>query len=149
MNSQRNEEYEKKLQNAIHQAIGDRVKDMIKVMVLANESQSQGQHYDGILLDSVTSLVRRVIVIEKKSLDEPMNQADVMGQTTLVQSSDLHKTEFYKAHGFKDVADVVLGDQNPRWHSAPVIIKIVSRPKSNACIRLILCSKMIREPGGR
>ena len=58
----------------------------------------------------------------------------------MVQSSDLHKTEFYKAHGFKSVADVVLGDQNPKWHDVPVNIEIVSRPKSNLCISLILHS---------
>lgn len=54
-----------------------------------------------------------------------------MGQTTMVQSSDLHKTEFYKVHGFKSVADVVLGDQNPTWHDVPVTIKIVSKSKTH------------------
>ncbi|KAF8812269.1 hypothetical protein BYT27DRAFT_7159461 [Phlegmacium glaucopus] len=109
----RNEEYEKKLGDAIRQAIGERVKDMVKIMVLATEPQSQGRNYDGTLLNSVTSL------------------ADLMGQTTMVQSNDLHKTEFYKVHHFKSVADVVLGDQNPRWHDMPVTIKIVSSSKND------------------
>lgn len=76
------------------------------------------------------------------------HQADLMGQATMVQCSDLYKSEFYSAHGFKSVADVVLGDQNPRWHNVPVTVKIVSRPQSHFCMSLILWSKMIREPGG-
>lgn len=67
----------------------------------------------------------------------------------MVQSTDLHNTEFYKAHGFKSVADVVLGDQNPAWHDVPVTIEIASEPKNDYCISLTLRSKMIREPGGR
>ena len=120
---------------------------MVKVLVLATESKSQGQNYSGALLDSVTSLVSRYWKHIESS--QRSQQADLMGQTTLVQSSDPHETEFYKAHGFKSVADVVLGDQNPRWHDVPVTIKIVSRPKSNFCVSLILCSKMVREPGGK
>jgi len=129
-NSQRNEEYEKKLRDAIRQAIGERVKDMVKILVLATESGSQGRDYGGTLLDSVTSLVSRIIEIILKLSDEPMYQADLMGQTTMVQADDHHKINFYKAHGFKSVADVVLGNQNPRWHDVPVTIKIVSSPKS-------------------
>jgi len=105
----RNKEYETKLQDAIHKTIGARVKDMVKVIVLETESESQGKNYSGALLDSVTSL------------------ADLMGQATMVQCSDLQKSEFYNAHGFKSVANVVLGDENPKWHDVPVTIKIMIR----------------------
>lgn len=74
MNCQRNEEYEKKLRDAIHQVIGERVKDMIKVLALATEFESRRWRYDGTLLDSVTSLVSSAIGSILKSSAELMTR---------------------------------------------------------------------------
>ncbi|KAF8165512.1 hypothetical protein B0H34DRAFT_242067 [Crassisporium funariophilum] len=105
----RHQEIEQKTRDAVRRAIGDRVKDMLKIMILATEPASQGHGYGGALLDGVTSL------------------ADVLGQPSMLYSSNIKNTEFYKSHGFAVVAEVVLGDKNPKWHEAPVIIRIMVR----------------------
>ncbi|KAJ3518078.1 hypothetical protein NLJ89_g94 [Agrocybe chaxingu] len=105
----RNQELEDKTKKAIENSLGDRVKDMVTIMILATDPDSRGRGYGGSLLDSVTSL------------------ADVMGQTSWLTSSNVANTEFYRIHGFKTIADIVLGDDNPEWHEQPVVVKLMVR----------------------
>lgn len=54
---QRNREVQTKMEKLTFEVIGDRIKDMIYVDLLATQPQSQGHGYGGALLDTVTSLV--------------------------------------------------------------------------------------------
>ncbi|CAA7260022.1 unnamed protein product [Cyclocybe aegerita] len=103
------QELEDKTKKAIENSLGDRVKDMVTIMILATDPESRGRGYGGSLLDAVTCL------------------ADVMGQSSWLTSSNVANTEFYRIHGFKPVADVVLGDDNPKWHERPVVVKLMVR----------------------
>lgn len=42
-----------------------------------------------------------------------------------LKSTNEKNTSFYSFHGYKVVDAVVLGDDNPDWHNAPVVVKIV------------------------
>ena len=48
---------EEKARKALDTVLGDRIKDMLTVMILATEPSSQKRGYEGALLDAVTSLV--------------------------------------------------------------------------------------------
>ena len=48
---------EEKTRKALDRVLGDRVKDMMTVVILANEPSSRKRGYGGALLDAVTSLV--------------------------------------------------------------------------------------------
>jgi len=48
---------EEKTRKALDSVLGNRVKDMMTVMILATERSSQKRGYGGALLDAVTSLV--------------------------------------------------------------------------------------------
>ena len=53
----RNQEVEEKTRKALDRVLGDRIKDMLTVMILATEPSSRKRGYGGALLDAVTSLV--------------------------------------------------------------------------------------------
>ena len=46
-----------KTRKALDRVLGDRIGDMLHVMILATERSSQKRGYGGALLDAVTSLV--------------------------------------------------------------------------------------------
>jgi len=105
----RNKEVEEKSKEVVNRVLGNRTKDMLNVILLATEPASQGYGYGGSLLDAVTSL------------------ADITGQASWLTSTNVRNTQFYNSHGFETVGEVVLGDQNPTWRRAPVLVKIMVR----------------------
>ncbi|RDB26987.1 hypothetical protein Hypma_005108 [Hypsizygus marmoreus] len=110
---ERRKELEDKMSEAVKRTFGDRVDTMWYVESLCTDPEHQGRGYGGALLDSVTTL------------------ADWASQTTWLQSSNINNTAFYNMHGFVTVETVVLGDQNPTWNEAPVVVSIMVRePKS-------------------
>ncbi|KIM46362.1 hypothetical protein M413DRAFT_441454 [Hebeloma cylindrosporum] len=105
----RNQEVEQKTQKALDMVLGDRVKDMLTIMILATEPSSQKRGYGGALLDAVTSL------------------ADITGQACWLNSSNIENKGFYESHGFQTVAEIVIGNENPTWHHPPIIAEIMVR----------------------
>ncbi|PPQ77410.1 hypothetical protein CVT25_010992 [Psilocybe cyanescens] len=105
----RNKEFARKSEVVISETLGDRIREMIYVNLLATDPQNQGQGYGGALLESIT------------------RTADISGQSIWLQSSNINNTEFYMSHGFRTVAEVCLGDDNPNWYSKPVIVPIMVR----------------------
>jgi hypothetical protein len=64
-----------------------------------------------------------------------------------LQSTDEKNTSFYLFHGYKVVDTVLIGNDNPDWHNAPVVIKIVRiafHVNPQPC--LLNSLQMIREP---
>ncbi|KIM46361.1 hypothetical protein M413DRAFT_441453 [Hebeloma cylindrosporum] len=96
------------MEKLISEILGDRIKDMIYVNLLATQPQSQGHGYGGALLDIVTRL------------------ADAQGRAAYLSSSNVLNAGFYNSHGFKTVGEVYLGDDNPEWHQEPIILRLVS-----------------------
>ncbi|KAI0265203.1 hypothetical protein BC834DRAFT_880529 [Gloeopeniophorella convolvens] len=54
--------------------------------------------------------------------------ADMRAAPTWLLSSNIANTGFYNSVGFQTEVDVVLGDNNPSWHSDPVIVPLMVRP---------------------
>ncbi|KAF9006553.1 hypothetical protein BDQ17DRAFT_1351943 [Cyathus striatus] len=105
----REKEYEIKRDEVFSRVIGDRDKEMAVLDLLCTELASQGHGYGGALVDAINLL------------------ADLRAKDTWLISSNILNTAFYESHGFKGVADIVLGDDNPVWHEAPVIVKLMVR----------------------
>lgn len=40
-------------------------------------------------------------------------------------SSNVNNTGFYNSLGFVTEADILMGDDDPDWHTKPVVIKLV------------------------
>ncbi|XP_006460323.1 hypothetical protein AGABI2DRAFT_220269 [Agaricus bisporus var. bisporus H97] len=102
-------EFETKMKNAISRSLGDQVKQMLYIDTLATEPASQGWGYGGALLESVGAL------------------GDMTNRAIWLKSTNEKNTSFYSFHGYKVVDAVVLGDDNPDWHNAPVVVKIMVR----------------------
>ena len=49
-----------------------------------------------------------------------------MNQGIWLHSSNRETSDFYRRHGFNAIAEVLLGDQNPTWRQAPIVVEIVS-----------------------
>ncbi|KAF8969471.1 hypothetical protein BDZ97DRAFT_246528 [Flammula alnicola] len=99
-----------KVQNEV---LGDRVKEMLYVGLVATDPQSQGHGYGGALLDTITSM------------------ADALGQASWLHSSSVINDGFYNSHGFETVGKIYLGDDNPEWHQEPVLLQIMVREPRN------------------
>jgi len=109
----------------VSEVLGDRIKDMIYVNLLATQPQSQGHGYGGALLDTVTRLVCYLARFKSQQLTSSL-QADAQGRAACLASSNILNTQFYNSHGFKTVGEVYLGDDNPEWHQEPIILRLVS-----------------------
>jgi len=49
-----------------------------------------------------------------------------VNQGIWLHSSNRETSDFYRRHDFNAIAEVLLGDQNPTWRQAPIIVEIVS-----------------------
>ncbi|KAF9525049.1 hypothetical protein CPB83DRAFT_565978 [Crepidotus variabilis] len=105
----RNEEAHKKVQSATKFVFGDRVKQMFYISIFAANMDTDIHNHAGALVDAVTGL------------------ADLVDQGIWVKSTSTAQTAFFRSHGFTTIAEVVLGDQNTKWHENPVIIDIMVR----------------------
>ncbi len=52
-------------------------------------------------------------------------QADAHGLASWLMSSNVNNTGFYNSLGFVTEADILMGDDDPDWHTKPVVIKLV------------------------
>ncbi|KAF4619343.1 hypothetical protein D9613_005109 [Agrocybe pediades] len=102
-------EAEEKMNKAAEEVLGDRVKEMVYVGLLATSPKSQGHGYGSALLEEVTRI------------------ADYYGQATWLKSSNIRNTDFYNSHGFLTVATATIGDEDPDWQEWPVIVSIMVR----------------------
>ncbi|KXN89609.1 2-amino-3-carboxymuconate-6-semialdehyde decarboxylase [Leucoagaricus sp. SymC.cos] len=105
----RSAEVEAKIRFAVYRSLGDRVGKMLYIDTLATEPASQGWGYGGALLDSIGAL------------------GDMTNQATWLKCTNEKNTGFYISHGYTVVDEAVVGDDNPDWHGAPVVIKIMVR----------------------
>lgn len=48
-----------------------------------------------------------------------------MGRTTWLMSSNIEVPGFYESFGFRSVATITLGEDNPTWTEAPVVMPVV------------------------
>ncbi|KAI5120671.1 hypothetical protein M0805_006960 [Coniferiporia weirii] len=87
--------------------LGDSQKEMIYINILATKPESQGKGYGSALLKTVLSMVQ--------------------GRYVHLVSSNIANTLFYESFGFSIVGQVVLGDDNPKWHKPPVVVPIMVR----------------------
>lgn len=53
-------------------------------------------------------------------------QAEAQSRAIFLISSNINNTAFYESCGFSVVGEYSLGDDNPSWTEAPVIVRLVS-----------------------
>ncbi|TFK71807.1 hypothetical protein BDN72DRAFT_957825 [Pluteus cervinus] len=105
---QRRQEVHTKIHDAATTAFGNRLEDMYFLDVLAVEPESKGLGYDDALLSTFASI------------------AKLTHKAIWLHTSNPAHHRFYETHGFRRVARLVIGDQNPNWHEPPVITYILS-----------------------
>lgn len=99
---------------------------MYEIQGLATDPAAQGRGYGGLLVKTVTNMVRaskwtRVDRTYRISL-----QGDAEGRDVWVITSDARP--FYERHGFGVMRTVLIGGNNPLWKNEPVNISIVCVP---------------------
>lgn len=82
---------------------------MIHLNLLFTAPKAQGRGYASALVRSVTSV------------------ADAQHRNTYLLSSNIANTGFYNSMGFQVVDFAVVGEDNPDWHEAPVVLNIMVR----------------------
>jgi hypothetical protein len=50
----------------------------------------------------------------------------MFGEACWLGSSNIANEPFYNSHGFYTVGEAIIGNDDPNWHEAPVIVQIVS-----------------------
>jgi len=118
---ERRKEIDSKTADAIAEAIGDRVKEMLYIDGLATAPAEQGRGYGGAVLDSVTK------------------EADAQKRMTWLISSNILNTGFYNSHGFATVGTFVVGDKNPEWKEPPIIVSIMIRDAGKSASAYQMC----------
>jgi len=98
-----------KLEAVLETTLGARKQDMLYVELLFTSPEAQGRGYAGALMRSILDI------------------ADNEQRGTWLISSDPANIGFYNYQGFKTVGSIALGDTNPDWHEAPVIITVMTR----------------------
>lgn len=121
------DEFIRLMNEAVSRTIGDQADKMWYIDSLATDPGSQGQGFGGALLDSIATFVRHKLVLRDTQNLTTTLQADILSDTTWLQSSNIDNTGFYNSHGYFTVAEIVLGEDNPTWDGKPVVVSIVRR----------------------
>ena len=87
--------------------LGDSEAEMITLSLLATSPQYQGRGYGSALVKQITDI------------------ADTRGRDVVLFSSNIANVPFYYGLGFKTIGQVVLGNDNPTYEGAPVLVDLV------------------------
>ncbi|KAL5527802.1 hypothetical protein ACEPAG_6603 [Sanghuangporus baumii] len=110
MQRRRFDEVSKKLDKFTEEILGADRQRMRSVNALATAPEFQRRGYGGALLDAITKL------------------ADAEGRSTyLLSSNAAANTEFYNAHGFFTIAQILIGDDDPTWKGSPIPVPLMVR----------------------
>ncbi|KAF8663375.1 hypothetical protein AX16_000950 [Volvariella volvacea WC 439] len=105
----RQREVQDKTDKAVSSSLGDCINTMIYLDVIATDPYSQGRGYGGLLLNSLIEI------------------SNLTSRAIWLRSTKPENLRFYEKRGFRVASSVVIGDQNPEWHEAPVIMHILVR----------------------
>ncbi|PCH33449.1 hypothetical protein WOLCODRAFT_111854, partial [Wolfiporia cocos MD-104 SS10] len=105
----RREEGNDKLEAFIKNKFGDKINEMLRLHLLATAPDKCGHGYAKKLVEVVTA------------------QADNECRSTWLLSSNVANTKFYERFGFITVGEVSLGESNPTWTDAPIIMPVMVR----------------------
>ncbi|KAH9950505.1 hypothetical protein B0H21DRAFT_537951 [Amylocystis lapponica] len=107
----RTAEWDRKMEAAVASSIGDEVKEMISLDMLAVAPARQGLGYGTALVLSVAE------------------KADAEGRSVWVITNQ-NTASYYAQFGFSTVKEVLFGEKNPTYNGPPVIASImVRKPK--------------------
>ncbi|KAH9950511.1 hypothetical protein B0H21DRAFT_723642 [Amylocystis lapponica] len=108
-------EGQKTLPDAVKSVVGDRLDQMITLDLIAVAPGKQGRGYGSTLVKlSRTKYAFHIA-------------ADAQARATYLLSSNLESTEFFKSLGFSTISEVTLGEDNPTWDKASIIIQVMVR----------------------
>ncbi|KAI0065988.1 hypothetical protein BV25DRAFT_1913400 [Artomyces pyxidatus] len=113
------QEVTSKHEAALEAVIGDQADKYFHVDVLFTHPKYQGQGFASTLLNTVLQI------------------ADEAGRPVWLGSSDVPNTAFYESFGFKKVADIVIGDDDPDQKGEPFITLLMMRPLSTNAVKSI------------
>ncbi|KAH9835739.1 uncharacterized protein C8Q71DRAFT_858589 [Rhodofomes roseus] len=108
-----------KTTNALQETLGDRIRGMLSLGLLATAAQSQGRGY-------ASTLVRRVT-----------SETDCQGRGTWLLSSNYANTPFYESLGFVSMRKVIFGDDNRTWNRPHVPEMVAEKEQSVLDERLL------------
>ncbi|KAI0811106.1 acyl-CoA N-acyltransferase [Irpex lacteus] len=108
----RGAEWGAKFKKTVEEVLGDRKESMWYLAEVATHPDHQGHGYGSALIRQFT------------------DQADAHGCASWLMSSNVNNTGFYNSLGFVTEADILMGDDDPDWHTKPVVIKLMVREPS-------------------
>ncbi|KAH8118717.1 hypothetical protein DFH11DRAFT_1568845, partial [Phellopilus nigrolimitatus] len=95
------------LDRFVEEMLGADAPKMRAVNSLVTAEAFRRRGYGGALVDAITHM------------------ADAEGRSTYLLSSNPINTEFYNAHGFFSLAEVLIGENDPTWEKPPISIPLV------------------------
>ncbi|KAL5487674.1 hypothetical protein ACEPAI_5782 [Sanghuangporus weigelae] len=107
--TKRAKELDSKSAKVVKDELGDKIQSMFYVDLLATNPEHQGHGY-------ATALLKAVLLA-----------ADLRGCATYLLSSNIANVPFYESFGFVRTADVLLGDDNPKWEHPPLAVALMVR----------------------
>ncbi|KAI0066502.1 hypothetical protein BV25DRAFT_1878461 [Artomyces pyxidatus] len=122
-------EVDTKHQAAFESVIGDQADKLFYVDLLCTDPSYQGQGLASMLLNTVLQMVRAYTPADFPLRFRPISfprQADEAGRPAWLGSSNIRNTPFYESFGFRKMAEIVIGDDDPDWEREPFIALVVS-----------------------
>ncbi|KAI5118030.1 hypothetical protein M0805_004895 [Coniferiporia weirii] len=118
--TKRSKEARIKVEKLNDEKLGDSEAEMIYIEVLATNPERQGGGYGTALVKTILSM------------------ADSQGRSVYLFSSNIANVSFYELFGFSVTAQVLLGDDNPKWRKPPVVMPMMIRkPRSGDGLQYI------------
>lgn len=113
----------------------ERMKEMIRVYILACHPDHQRRGYGTALVKTITYLVRSYFDVRLRgaklqsllTFERRSSKADADDRETWLLSSNIANVTFYSRFGFEKVAEVVLGANNPTYDGPPVRLPLVCK----------------------
>ena len=131
-----------KSKQAMKEALGSRVDDMVCLHTLYTKPAKQGRGYASALVREVTKIVRSPYT--DLCLLISVSQADEQQRATFLFSSNIANTGFYNSVGFVEKGRFVLGEDDPTWKEDPVIVLVVCLYHTSSFLRCLLIGMPIR-----
>jgi len=103
-----------KSQLLVERHLGERIKDMIYVQLLATHPSCQGHGY-------ATALMQTVIAI-----------ADSQSRALCLHTGTAENVKFYSSFGLVDIGHELLGNDNPSWGGEPMVLSLMVREPKTA-----------------
>ncbi|KAI0048031.1 hypothetical protein FA95DRAFT_1491543, partial [Auriscalpium vulgare] len=102
------DELKRKITTAVQENLGDKAHEYFVLDLLVTHPAYQGHGYGSALLKALAWM------------------ADAADRQTWLISSNTINNKFYESFGYRNIADIVLGDEDPDYDDEPFVVSLVS-----------------------